>query len=132
MAFRPVFKVGDHGRWVKMSEPADILLSADKEIEAQFNFDFSFDNKTIPVYFAMTYPYGYSDLQNDLDRLETASNFMPSIYFKRELLVRSYEGRRVDLLTISSHSNDSGKPEDKIHPELFPADESAEAGLSKR
>ena len=103
-----------------MSESADILMSTDKEIEAQFNFHFNFDNKTIPVYFAMTYPYSYSELQDDLALLEKAATFQRSIYFKRELLVKSYEGRRIDLLTISSHSSNREKPEDKVHAGLFP------------
>ena len=121
MSFRPVFKVGAHGKWAKMSEPADIMISSDKEIEAQFNFHFSFDNKTTPIFFAMTYPYSYETLQEELHIIEEKAIKTSTIYFKRELLIKSFEGRRVDLLTISSHSKDSGKFEEKVHPALFPA-----------
>jgi hypothetical protein len=41
------------------------------------------------------------------------------IYFHRELLVHSSELRRVELLTISSHSNKTLQQEKSL-PDLFP------------
>lgn len=115
-----------------MSEPADIIISVEKEFEAQFNFHFNFDNKVTPVYFAMSFPYSYGNLMEDLDKIESSVKLLPSIYFKRELMVKSYEGRRVDLLTITSQSQDSGKFEEKAHPDLFPADDKSNNTPSKR
>lgn len=132
MAFRPVFRIGDQGRWVKMTEPADIISSVEKELEAQFNFHFNFDNKVTPVYFAMSFPYSYDDLQRELGWMEASAKAQPSIYFKRELLVKSFEGRRVDIITISSQSSDSGKLEERVHPELFPIDGGTDTSLSRR
>lgn len=92
-------------------------MTPDKVIEAQFFFNFE---TTDPVYFAMCYPYSFTDLQRDLDQKERVYSNHPTIYFKREHLVSSFEGKRIDLLTISSHSLDTRQLEERVHPDLFP------------
>ncbi|XP_063701182.1 cytosolic carboxypeptidase-like protein 5 [Culicoides brevitarsis] len=47
------------------------------------------------------------------------TDFNDEIYYHRELLIRSYEGRRVDLLTISSFHGITDKREERIQS-LFP------------
>jgi hypothetical protein len=42
-----------------------------------------------------------------------------SIYFHREVLAYSLEGRKVELLTITSHHGKSDEYEDLL-PDLFP------------
>lgn len=131
MGFRPVYKVGDEGHWKKMSEPADIVQNGMKEIEAHFFFEFECENKTVPIYFAMCYPYSCMDLQKDLMHCDERMKNHKSIYYKREVLVKSYEGRRIDLLTITSQEQQTGKVEDRVHPKLFP-EISSDQDLSKR
>lgn len=92
-------------------------VSPTKEIEVQFIFDFQTSDE---VYFAMTYPYTVDDLKRDVMTWDSKYLNHPSIYYKRELLVKSFEKRRVDLITISSHSLDSKKYEERVHSELFP------------
>lgn len=71
------------------------------------------------TYFALTYPFSYTDCQNVLDKYETAYRNHPSIYFYRELLTTSIEGRRVDLLTITKKDPNATSTEEYI-PGLFP------------
>jgi murein tripeptide amidase MpaA len=66
------------------------------------------------LFFAFTYPYTYSNLQHDLQStVDSHVNHLEepsSIYCVRELVTRSCDGRRIDLITITSpygHSNES-------------------------
>lgn len=79
----------------------------------------------------MCYPYSYTDLQRELDTKEKAYINHPSIYFKRELLINSYEGKRIDLLTISSYSLDTRQLEDRMHPDLFPEQDLGESAAKR-
>lgn len=79
---------------------------------------FDCDSKEV-TYFALTYPFSYADSQNLLDKYEKLYANHPKIYFHRELLVTSLEGRRVDLVTITSRENATRDSEDRI-PNLFP------------
>uniref|UniRef100_A0A8C4WWY6 Cytosolic carboxypeptidase-like protein 5 n=1 Tax=Eptatretus burgeri TaxID=7764 RepID=A0A8C4WWY6_EPTBU len=63
------------------------------------------------TYFAFCYPFSYSDCQTMLQELDTrfsnCQHLNPgcppdTIFYQRELLCQSLDGRRVDLLTISS------------------------------
>ncbi len=71
------------------------------------------------TYFALTFPFSYSDVQNILDGYEKSYNNHPKIYFHRELLTTSLEGRRIDLLTITSREEALRVIEDPL-PGLFP------------
>jgi hypothetical protein len=57
-----------------------------------------------------------------LDDLEERLENSRDIYFKREHLIDSFEGRRIDLLTISSFDRiDHKATETLAHPALFPS-----------
>ena len=47
------------------------------------------------------------------------SKNMKNIYYKDEVMIKSYEGRLVHLLTVSSNSDKEEEKEEKIHEELF-------------
>ncbi len=97
------------------------------ETEANFFFKFSSEDRCTPVYFAMSYPYSYADLQIYLDSLDKSFENSSSIYYKRELLTRSFDGNRIDLLTISSHSQILQKSEQLKAEGLFPEANSEDA-----
>lgn len=76
------------------------------------------------VYFAFTYPYSYAELTNVLntndERFENKAVLSrDDIYYVREAICFSLEGRRVELLTISSYHNISNEREARLK-DLFP------------
>lgn len=83
-----------------------------------FEHTFSVEPKE-HTYFALTYPFSYSDCQNLLKLYEISMFDIGKIYFKRELLIYTLENRRVDLITISSYDKITNKREELI-TNLFP------------
>ncbi|EER19720.1 conserved hypothetical protein [Perkinsus marinus ATCC 50983] len=76
------------------------------------------------VYFAMCYPFGYEDLQLYLQELEDICREIlrlgHDVCFSRELLTRSLHGRRVDVLTITSSSNEIDNQQGPSYPSTKP------------
>ena len=76
--------------------------------QMRLTFQHTFQHHKEEVYFAFTYPYSYSELREHIaewESMTTRSNPKPEdIYFMRETLTYSLEGRIVDLLTITNHS----------------------------
>ncbi|XP_041970948.1 cytosolic carboxypeptidase-like protein 5 [Aricia agestis] len=83
------------------------------------------ENPKATTFFAFTYPYSYAELQialNAIDEKMLPSPLQPApddIYYCRENLIYSLEGRRVDLLTISSHHGITTERETRLK-NLFP------------
>lgn len=80
------------------------------------------------VYFAFCYPYSYSDLNRDLDALETRfASKEGNIYFSREMLCNSLDKRRVDLLTVTRSGDENRKDKPvvfvsaRVHPGETPS-----------
>ena len=66
-------------------------------------FEYQFKDTDTQVYFAFSYPFSYTECQLMCNDLETEYEEDPDIYFYREFLVKSAQGRMINLLTISSH-----------------------------
>jgi hypothetical protein len=88
-------------------------------------FEHSVECENDKLTFAFTYPYSYTQLQTELELLDnTHTNNLKeegSIYYQREVVTRSGDGRRIDLITISSvdgiaHNNEH----EPLLPGLFP------------
>lgn len=82
------------------------------------------ENPQSITYFAFTYPFSYGEMQQMLDNIDrrfanTTASSKDDIYYIRECVCHSLEGRRVDLLTISSHHSMSGQREPRLK-NLFP------------
>ena len=78
------------------------------------------------TYFAFCYPFSYTECQEKLDVLENNHKTAnpdgsqgTDIYFHRELLCKSLENRRIDLITVSSHLGISKEQEERL-ANLFP------------
>lgn len=72
------------------------------------------------TFFAMCEPLSYTDLQVHLSEMEKRFQKNQQIYFVREHLTNTLEGRRIDLLTITSFKEVAFEREaliDKLFPE---------------
>lgn len=114
---RPCVRVaGETACWRRHDEPAFFKVFPDR---LMVTFCYTF-HSPYPVYFAFYYPFSYSDNQRLLNLVDARLQFPAvtglrqtprrqrqeinprDIYYHRELLVRTPEKRRVELLTISS------------------------------
>ena len=82
------------------------------------------ENRKALTYFAFTYPFSYTDLQNYLRRIESrvakrTVTGTDDVYYHRECAIKSLEGRRMDILTISSFHNISTEREERLS-NMFP------------
>ncbi|OQS01635.1 cytosolic carboxypeptidase-like protein 5 isoform 2 [Achlya hypogyna] len=114
---RPVVRaLPSQRKWERIAHSVGIN-PADKQFSIVFSVSVPAAGDVLFV--AFTYPYSYADLQRSLGRLDTDMAARPDIYYHRETLVHSVDGRRVDLLTISSTDNMLGDREAAL-PHLFP------------
>ena len=93
-------------------------------MELTLKYTFESDSATEETFFAFCLPYAYSTLQDQLlayERKFAASTAAgKNVYFHRELLAHSLEGRRIDLLTISSHRGRSPSEFEPDREGLYP------------
>lgn len=130
---RPVFKsTSEDGSkvltsWRKIPSKPTFNWNEEDEI---FTLKWSFTVTHPVTYFAYSYPFSYTEITQKLDELEANMTLRKNVYFHRETLTYSYEGRRQEMVTLSScdglNENDeheeyikglfpeaSGKPEDR-------------------
>jgi hypothetical protein len=74
------------------------------------SFLFQFDRPDDEYFFAYSFPYTYTRLQKYLHALEAQN--MP--HFRRELLCRTTQQRRLDLLKITAPSNLEDSKENRM------------------
>lgn len=121
----PVYKtVPGHMHWERIRDkPTFTLDQKGSEFTLSFLHRMTENSKAI-TYVAFTYPFSYTDLQNYLKRIDAkmtkrSITVADDVYYHRECAVMSLEGRRLDLLTISSHHNISTEREARLK-RLFP------------
>lgn len=84
--------------------PENVERSSDN-YELNFSFTFSSDSDFRRTYFAYCEPHSYSDCQAYLNELERRFSHHSQIYFTRELLNYTLDGRRIDLLTLTTYKD---------------------------
>ncbi|XP_011865121.1 PREDICTED: cytosolic carboxypeptidase-like protein 5 isoform X2 [Vollenhovia emeryi] len=121
----PVFKiVPGHLHWERIREkPTYTLDQRGNDFTLSFLY-YTPENSKAVTYFAFTYPFSYTDLQNYLRRIDARMGkrsvmSTDDVYYHRECAIRSLEDRRLDLLTISSYHNISTEREDRLS-NMFP------------
>ncbi|XP_075971390.1 cytosolic carboxypeptidase-like protein 5 isoform X3 [Anticarsia gemmatalis] len=83
------------------------------------------ENLKATTFFAFTYPFSFAELQIALNSIDlkmlplSPAQSPDDIYYCRECLIYSLEGRRVDLLTITSHHGITSEREERLK-NLFP------------
>lgn len=109
-------------RWMRIRNSVRFVKNEDIGAP-QLYFDHAVDAADDKIFFAFTYPYSYTVVQNDFQNWDAihVNNFdvAGSIYYHRELLTLTPDGLRVDLVTISSIDGISTEREELL-PGLFP------------
>lgn len=100
-------------------------------VDGQFQLSFVYrfpDQRNITCYFAFCYPYSYEDTQTYLQGLDCklCHDNPHGIYYHRELLCKSIDGLRVDLLTVTSFTGMLQDREARLQG-LFPDKETPRA-----
>ncbi|CAN0189002.1 unnamed protein product [Ectocarpus sp. 12 AP-2014] len=129
----PVFRMSGNPNWARLKQKA-IFEEEGRHLQLQFQFRFTRDWEE--VLFAFCFPYSYDDCNKDLECCEDQACLArrdgmavqplitprpgPTGYFHRELLIRTPEGRRIDLLTVTDCSGILNEREPQIDPHLFP------------
>ncbi|KAG9390188.1 Zinc carboxypeptidase [Carpediemonas membranifera] len=127
LGFRPVYRNnGTNNEWRPIPSPTTnkripkrYNSATDEEVPAQLHLTFTWTPDGGETYFAYCYPHSYTDCQTMLDGLEHKYTSRSAIEFHRELMIASVEGRRVDLVTVTSKGGNTGEEEARI-PGLFP------------
>ena len=88
-------------KWRRIITKAVTFFNNEEQFTLQFSHMFSYpENQT--TYFAFTYPFSYEDSLKKTDELQQKLQGQQNVYFNREILYYSLEGRAMELLTISS------------------------------
>lgn len=124
----PVFRmVPGRNHWDRIKEKPSYTVEDDVFI-LSFKYR-TLENTRGTTYFAFTYPYSYVELQNMLNsidaRFKTPSGeprlptVLDDIYYHRESVCYSLEGRSVDLITVTSYHGICSDREPRLK-HLFP------------
>jgi hypothetical protein len=88
--------------WTSVSQP---LRFSENDDYLELSLRHTFEHSNEEVYFAFNFPFSFEDIQNQIARLALYCR-LPSVarflYFHRECIVESIDGRPVELLTITS------------------------------
>ncbi|XP_071449217.1 cytosolic carboxypeptidase-like protein 5 [Hetaerina americana] len=118
----PVYMIHGHQRWQRIKEKPCFTDSGENAV---LTFSHRIENLQ-KVYFALCYPYPYRDITAFLKKIDAKyssvnkSNFSSDdIYYYRECVCNSLDGRNVDLITITSTWGISKERECRLK-NLFP------------
>lgn len=113
---RPVYRSSPlQKKWHRIKRAPKHELIGGRSV---LTFEHVFERADTMACFAFCYPYSYLELQQKLLSLDERS-MKQDMYYHRELLIRSADGRRIDLITLSSKEGMSDEAEPRI-PKLFP------------
>ncbi|CAM9283901.1 unnamed protein product [Pylaiella littoralis] len=126
----PVFRLSGNPNWARLKQKV-VFEEEGRHLQLEFQFRFTRDSEE--VLFAFCFPYSYDDCNKDIERCEDQARRDgmavqalltpqpgPTGYFHRELLIRTPEGRRVDLLTVTDCHGILDEREPQIDPHVFP------------
>ncbi|XP_032234013.2 cytosolic carboxypeptidase-like protein 5 isoform X2 [Nematostella vectensis] len=114
------------GKWERIRDRPTF-----ETVEGQFRLSFTYrfpDQRNSVHYFAFCYPYSYAELQSRLESLDktyslckqlTPESPKTSIYYHCELLCKSLDELRVDLITLTSCKGMLNEREERLKS-LFP------------
>ena len=86
-------------------------IDSESLVQFQYKFDCA---STSQVYFVYSFPFGYEDVCKQMNEFELKLKESKDIYFYREVAAYSIERRKVELITITDHSQKSDLTEPYI------------------
>ncbi len=119
---RPVYKSpSTNNKWVRIKSPVRTQKAENNSLILYF--DHIVESSDNLIFFAFTYPYSYTMVQNDISILDNRVNEPSnpnSLYASRELLTQSVDGLRVDLITITNANGILLEQREEALDGLFP------------
>jgi len=106
-------------KWHKMENKVN-FYRGDEGLVMNFIHDFARDDlqESDEVFFAFTYPFSFEDSETLIENIEEKLKAgIDGIYFKKETLVYSREGRPVRMLTITGKNKMLESREDRVPEE---------------
>ena len=118
---RPVWKsMSGNKKWSRLRLPVKF---SKVDGGAHLYFEHTIDLADDKIYFAFTYPYTYTMVQDDLADLESKTYDImrpDDIFTQREIVTTSADGLNVDLVTITSCEGADLENREDVLPGLFP------------
>ena len=102
----PVYKTNSSNGWAAMSSPITNMTDAKDKLEITFSFTFNSSDLSVDI--SSGYPYSYSQKEDMLSTLEQRIRLTQGLYYQRDTIAWSLEGRSIDLLTLTYRSLTSG------------------------
>ena len=120
---RPVYRSNStNHKWCRIKTSVK-MTKADESAPMQLSFDYNIESTDDKIFFAFTYPYTYAMVQADLATMDPHVNNLSdpnAIFWYRELVNLTRDGRRIDLLTISSCEGANFNQREPLVSGLFP------------
>ncbi|CAI2386922.1 unnamed protein product [Moneuplotes crassus] len=119
--FRTKSEDGSVTPWKRIPSKLDFNY---EEEEDKFTVEWTFLTSKSPsdvTYFAYMIPYSFKEITEKLDQLEEKMSERENIYFHRECLTYSLEGRKQEMVTVSSKERiDINEDREPLIEHLFP------------
>jgi len=126
---KPVFRVlpNTQKKWRRIFTKVNYFINNEDQFILRFTHMFS-NTPCETTFFAFSYPFSYEESQAKIDDIQTrfaAASLEKNLYFHREVVCYSIEGRKMEMMTISSRDGmleeREAIPEDGVDtPCLYP------------
>jgi murein tripeptide amidase MpaA len=116
----PVYKsIGSTNDWKRVQGPSHNIVVNELAKKLQFSWSHTFNENDGLTYFAYTYPWSCADSDKFIDKVFIDHAANPHLYLHREELIRSPEGRKLEIITLTSTVGKTDQQERSL-PYLFP------------
>ena len=94
----------EKGGWERVNDTTLYWDHYDKCIDVRLNL-FVKSNEGEKTFIAFSFPFSYKECRQQIIYVENKFENDKDIYFNRQTLIYSPEGRNIDLITISSYDS---------------------------
>jgi len=114
----PVYKTSKNPTWQYIPNKIENVKPAEK-VGWQWTFRHEIFEDDGSAYFAYCFPYTHTDTLNFIDEIERIMRNNPKMYFNREIVNYSLEGRKIELLTIAARGSEPLVEKRKINTRII-------------